>query len=64
MASRVKAEIEEHFPDAAVALIEGSGGVFVVEADGETVFSKERSGGFPEAGEIARALMNRRIGAL
>jgi len=37
-------------------LVEGSGGVFDVFADGSLVFSKHREGRFPNAAEILRAL--------
>jgi selT/selW/selH-like putative selenoprotein len=37
-------------------LIEGSGGIFDVVADGALIFSKHRTGRFPEPGEIARVL--------
>jgi selenoprotein W-related protein len=40
-------------------LIRGSGGVFVVTCDGETIFSKKTAGRFPEPGEIERAIAAR-----
>lgn len=39
-------------PDAQVALIAGSGGVFEIVVDGRRIFSKKQSGRFPEDGEI------------
>ncbi len=33
-------------------LIEGSGGVFEVTADGELIFSKKQTGRFPEHDEV------------
>jgi selenoprotein W-related protein len=33
-------------------LIEGSGGIFEVEVDGEVLFSKAVAGRFPEEGEV------------
>jgi selenoprotein W-related protein len=41
-------------------LIAGSGGVFEVTADGKPVFSKKETGRFPEPGEIAGLLKQRR----
>ncbi|RMG35509.1 MAG: SelT/SelW/SelH family protein [Planctomycetota bacterium] len=40
-------------------LIEGRGGVFDVEVDGERVFSKHATGRFPEHEEILRLLRER-----
>ncbi len=37
---------------AEVALIPGTGGVFVIRLDGKTLYSKEKSGRFPEMKEI------------
>jgi len=41
---------------AETELIESSGGVFEVECDGKTVFSKKKLGRFPEKGEIERVM--------
>lgn len=41
---------------ASVELIEGSGGVFDVVADGKLLFSKKKEGRFPEPAEILQAL--------
>jgi selenoprotein W-related protein len=40
-------------------LIRGRGGVFEVRLDGETLFSKKRSGRFPEAGEVEKLIAAR-----
>ena len=40
----MEARIREEFPDAAVDLIESSGGVFEVERDGELIYSKKQTG--------------------
>jgi len=37
-------------------LIPGSGGVFDVTVDGKLVFSRRKTGRFPDPGEIARQL--------
>jgi selenoprotein W-related protein len=37
-------------------LIKGSGGVFDVTADGVLIYSKHRSGRFPENAEVLQAL--------
>ena len=37
-------------------LVPGSGGVFDVVVDGETIFSKAAVGRFPEPGEVSRLL--------
>ncbi len=33
-------------------MVEGSGGAFDVEVDGDVVFSKAEAGRFPEVGEV------------
>jgi selT/selW/selH-like putative selenoprotein len=38
--------------DAEVTLVPGSGGVFDVIADGKLVYSKAKTGRFPEPGEV------------
>ncbi len=35
-----------------VELVEGSGGVFEVTADGEPIYSKAETGRFPDPGEV------------
>ena len=42
-----------------VALRPGSGGVFVVRVNGETVWSRKEDGGFPEAAELKRRVRDR-----
>jgi selenoprotein W-related protein len=37
-------------------LVEGSGGVFDVTADGALVYSKHKTGRFPEHAEVLQAL--------
>jgi selT/selW/selH-like putative selenoprotein len=37
-------------------LIQGSGGIFDVAADGTLVYSKHRTGHFPENAEVLQAL--------
>lgn len=37
-------------------LIKGSGGVFDVTADGELIYSKHRTGRFPDNEEVLQAL--------
>ena len=44
------------FDKLDVELIEGSGGVFVVHADGRLVYTKKDTGRFPEPGEVAEAI--------
>jgi selenoprotein W-related protein len=48
----LKAALEKNFKDVDVKLIEGSGGVFEVAIDGKLVFSKKKTGRFPEHEEI------------
>jgi selenoprotein W-related protein len=48
----VAAEIRGEFPEAEVQLIEGSGGVFEVVADGKLVFSKRKLGRHAQPGEV------------
>jgi selenoprotein W-related protein len=37
-------------------LIQGSGGIFDVTADGAVIYSKHRTGRFPENAEVLQAL--------
>lgn len=49
------------YPGVEVDLVESSGGVFEVTADGKTIFSKKVVGRFPEPGEVQaniKALLN------
>lgn len=43
-------------------LIKGKGGVFEVQWDGQTVFSKKVVGRFPEPGEVEEVLAERMAG--
>ena len=38
------------------ALIEGAGGIFDVKVDGKLIYSKDRTGRYPEPQEIVDAL--------
>ena len=40
-------------------LIEGSGGIFDVVADGDLIYSRHETGEFPESDEIIDALCSR-----
>ncbi len=42
-----------------VALIPGEGGVFKVRLEGETIFSREQEGSFPESKELKQLVRNR-----
>ena len=42
-----------------VALIPGTGGVFVVRVNGETVWSRKDDGGFPRITELKRRVRDR-----
>jgi selenoprotein W-related protein len=44
---------------ASVALIPGTGGVFEVRVDGETVWSRKREGRFPEMKELKQRVRDR-----
>ena len=44
--------------DIDLEMIEGSGGVFDVVADNELVYSKARTGQFPEPGEVTKILQS------
>ena len=64
VASRVEGEIIANFGDASVEKIKGNGGNFIVEIDGEVVFSKKDLIGtdearFPYEGEITRLIKAR-----
>lgn len=43
-----------------VTLRRGSGGVFDVTVDGALVYSKDRTGRFPDPGEVAALIKKRR----
>ena len=42
-----------------VALVPGSGGVFEVRVEGETVWSRAAEGGFPDLPELKRVVRDR-----
>ena len=42
-----------------VAIVPGSGGVFEVRLDGETIFSRAAEGRFPESKELKQAIRDR-----
>jgi selenoprotein W-related protein len=42
-----------------VALVPGTGGVFEVRLDGETIWSRAAEGGFPELPELKRRVRDR-----
>jgi len=52
----LEAEIRHEFPNAEVRLVESSGGVFEVTADGTLVFSKRELGRHAHAGEVMALL--------
>jgi selenoprotein W-related protein len=42
-----------------VALVPGTGGVLIVRLDGETIFSRQEAGRFPESKELKQAIRDR-----
>ena len=46
------ATIQKAFPEAALTLIPGRGGVFTVMVDGVEMWNKGRTGRFPEGEEV------------
>jgi selenoprotein W-related protein len=42
-----------------VALVPGSGGVFDIRVEGETVWSRREAGGFPDLPELKRVVRDR-----
>ena len=42
-----------------VSLVPGSGGIFVIRLDGETLFSRKEAGRFPEAKELKQMVRDR-----
>jgi selenoprotein W-related protein len=42
-----------------VALVPGSGGVFEIRIDGETIWSRAQEGGFPDLPELKRLVRDR-----
>jgi selenoprotein W-related protein len=55
-ASRAGDEILSVYPDADVIGVPSFGGVFEVEVDGKTIFSKEKEGRFPIDGELVKRI--------
>jgi selT/selW/selH-like putative selenoprotein len=51
----VAAELKKDF-GVEPALIKGSHGIFDVKVDGKTVYSKDKTGRFPEPGEVSALL--------
>lgn len=54
--------MRREFPEAAVELIEGSGGVFEVVLDGAGIFSKKRLGRHAQPGEVLARVRERLAG--
>jgi selenoprotein W-related protein len=48
--------LRREFPGIEIEMLESSGGVFDVTADGRLVFSKARAGRHAEPGEVVRLL--------
>ena len=42
-----------------VALVPGTGGVFMIQCDGETVWERKRDGGFPDARTLKQRVRDR-----
>ena len=42
-----------------VALIPGTGGVFMIQCDGETIWERKRDGGFPDARALKQRVRDR-----
>ena len=57
MAQELLATFDEEL--GGVTLVPGTGGVFVVSVDGETVWSRKDDGGFPEIAELKRRVRDR-----
>jgi selT/selW/selH-like putative selenoprotein len=54
--------LKQAFPDADVRLVESSGGLFEVTADGKLVFSKKALRRHAEPGEVLKAIQQVRGG--
>jgi selT/selW/selH-like putative selenoprotein len=54
--------LKQAFPDADVRLVESSGGLFEVMADGKLVFSKKALRRHAEPGEVLKAIQQVRGG--
>jgi len=55
-ASRAGDEIYAAYPDADLIGVPSFGGVFEIEVDGTTIFSKEKEGRFPIDGELVKRI--------
>ncbi|MBN2008899.1 Rdx family protein [candidate division KSB1 bacterium] len=51
-------ELKAAFPSTRVSLIRGSGGIFEILMDNKLIYSKARTGRFPNAGEITDIIEN------
>jgi|TARA_B100000902_G_scaffold9710_2_gene11997 selenoprotein W-related protein len=49
-------ELKKGVEDVNVEIVEGSGGVFEVTANGALIYSKKETGRFPEEGEILKSI--------
>jgi selT/selW/selH-like putative selenoprotein len=56
------AELKQAYPEAEIKLIESSGGVFEVAADGQPVFSKKQMRRHAAPGEVLKAIQQLRGG--
>jgi selT/selW/selH-like putative selenoprotein len=56
------AELKQAYPDAEVRLVQSSGGVFEVTADGQLVFSKKTARRHAAPGEVVQAIQRLRAG--
>lgn len=54
LAGRLLLELERDID--SLTLVPGSGGVFDVTVDGDLVYSKQKTGRFPEPGEVESRL--------
>jgi len=57
----VAVELKEAF-GAQAKLVESSGGVFDVMVDGKLVFSKHKTGRFPDEGEVTEMVTKLKVG--
>ncbi|TKI05188.1 SelT/SelW/SelH family protein [Martelella alba] len=44
---------------AGVTLIPGTGGIYLITADGDVIWDRKAQGGFPEAAELKRRVRDR-----
>jgi selT/selW/selH-like putative selenoprotein len=54
----LEAELKADYPDSAIELVKGSGGIFDVKCNGILIFSRHNIEGkrFPNKGEIPRLI--------